>query len=98
MPKATSKPWFVYMLKCSNGCLYTGITTDIARRIAVHNSGKGSAYVRAHRPAKLLAFTESENRSLASQLECSVKSLSRSQKLALAKKWKVERGNKNAAD
>jgi len=88
MPKTLPKPWFVYMLRCSNGCLYTGITTDVQRRLKIHNSGKGSAYVRAHRPAKLVAFTASDNRSAASSLEYSVKSLSRAQKLALAKKWK----------
>ena len=63
MPKTLPKPWFAYMLRCSNGCLYTGITTDVQRRLKVHNSGKGSAYVRAHRAAKLVAFTVSENRS-----------------------------------
>ena len=88
MPKMPPKPWFVYMLRCSNGCLYTGITTDVPQRLKVHNSGKGSAYVRAHRPAKLVAFTASENRSAASSLEYSVKSLSRAGKIALAKKWK----------
>ena len=89
MPKPVSKPWFVYMLRCSNACLYTGITTEVQKRLKVHNSGKGSAYVRAHRPAKLVAFTASENRSAASSLEYSVKSLSRAQKLALAKMWKA---------
>ena len=78
------------MLRCSNRGLYTGITTDVQKRIKVHNSGKGSAYVRAHRPAKLVAFTASGNRSAASSLEYSVKSLSRAQKLALAKKWKAD--------
>ena len=91
MPNPPPKPWFVYMLRCSNGCLYTGIATDVPRRLKVHNSGKGSAYVRAHRPAKLVAFTASENRSAASRLEYFVKSPSRAQKLALAKKWKAER-------
>ncbi len=76
------------MLRCSNGCLYTGITTDVQKRLKVHNAGKGSAYVRAHRPAKLVAFAASENRSAASSLEYSVKSLSRAQKIALARKWK----------
>ena len=89
MPKALPKPWFVYMLRCSNGCLYTGITTNVQRRLMAHNSGKGSAYVRAHRPAGLVAFTASESRSSASRLECSVKSLSRARKMALAKKWKA---------
>ena len=91
MPKPVSKPWFVYMLRCSNGCLYTGITTDIEKRLEVHNAGKGSAYVRAHRPAKLVAFTPTDSRSAASRLEYSVKSLSRAQKTALAKKWKAGR-------
>jgi putative endonuclease len=77
------------MLRCSNGCLYTGITTDVQKRLKVHNSGKGSAYVRAHRPAKLVAFTVSENRSAASSLEYSVKSMKRAKKLALTKKWKA---------
>ena len=88
MPKTLPKPWFVYMLRCSNGCLYTGITTDVQRRLKVHNSGNGSAYVRAHRPAKLVAFTAAKNRSAASSLESSVKSMYRIQKVALAKKWK----------
>ena len=91
MPKTLPKPWFVYMLKCSNGCLYTGITTDVQRRLKVHNAGKGSAYVRAHRPAKLVAFMATENRSAASSLEYSVKSLRRAKKIALAKKWKSGR-------
>ena len=79
------------MLRCSNGCIYTGITTDVQRRLKVHNAGKGSAYVRAHRPAKLVAFMATENRSAASSLEYSVKSLRRAKKIALAKKWKSGR-------
>lgn len=63
-------------------------TTDVQRRLDVHNSGKGSAYVRAHRSAKLVAFTESINRSATASLEYSVKALNRSKKFALAKKWK----------
>lgn len=79
--------WFVYILRCSNGCLYTGIATDVLKRLAVHNAGKGSAYVRAHRPATLVAYTVSENRSTASALEYAVKAMTRTQKLALAKAW-----------
>lgn len=87
-----SRRWFVYILRCSNGCLYTGIATDVPKRLAVHNAGKGSAYVRAHRPATLVAFTASESRSAASILEYSVKSLTKMQKLALARKWEAEGG------
>ncbi|MEI6035692.1 MAG: GIY-YIG nuclease family protein [Verrucomicrobiae bacterium] len=68
--------------------LYTGITSDVQRRLKVHNAGKGSAYVRAHRPAKPVAFTAEESRSTASRLEYSVKSLSRSEKVSLAQNWK----------
>lgn len=86
------KPWFVYLLKCSNGCLYAGITTDVQQRLKTHNAGKGSRYVRAHRPAKLVAFTASGNRSTASSLEYAVKSLTRPQKVALARKWRAAAG------
>ena len=84
-----AKAWFVYILRCSNGALYTGIATDVNKRLAVHNAGKGSAYVRANRPAALVAFITAKNRSAASILECQVKALSRSQKLALAGRWKA---------
>lgn len=83
------RPWFVYILKCSNNALYTGITTDVRKRLAVHNAGKGSAYVRAHRPAKLVAFTAADSRSSASAMEYSVKAMSRPKKVALAKAWKA---------
>lgn len=87
-PKAAApRMWFVYLLRCANGALYTGIATDVAKRLVVHNAGKGSAYVRAHRPAVLVAFTAAMDRSAASKLEYAVKALSRAQKLALAKKW-----------
>ena len=82
------------MLRCSNGHIYTGITTDVQNRIAVHNAGKGSAFVRARLPARLLAFTETENRSAASRMEYAVKRLTRLQKVALAKKWKSTRARK----
>lgn len=87
--KTPLKPWFVYILRCSNNCLYTGITTDVRERLAVHNSGKGSAYVRAHRPAKLVAFSRTENRSSASKLEYFVKALTRPEKVSLAREWKA---------
>lgn len=90
-PEAPSpKPWFVYILQCANGCLYTGITTDVDERLRVHNEGKGSAYVRAHRPAKLMAFIAAESRSAASILEYQIKSLSRARKLALIRQWNTK--------
>jgi putative endonuclease len=79
--------WFVYILRCANGALYTGIAVDVERRLSTHNAGKGSRYVRAHRPAKLLAFTGAASKSEASKMECAVKRLPRSSKLALAREW-----------
>lgn len=87
--KPSPKSWFVYLLRCSNGHLYAGITTDVEKRLKAHNAGKGSAYVRSHRPATLVAFTCSESRSAASMLEYQVKALSRTRKLALARQWKA---------
>jgi predicted GIY-YIG superfamily endonuclease len=89
--KPAPKPWFVYLLQCSNGHLYAGITTDVEKRLKVHNAGKGSTFVRSHRPATLVAFTCSESRSAASMLEYQVKGLTRAKKVALAKKWKSQR-------
>jgi putative endonuclease len=88
MKAPPAKSWYVYILRCANGALYTGIATDVKKRLVVHNAGKGSAYVRAHRPAKLVAFTCVASRSAASILEYEIKALKKSQKLALAKKWK----------
>jgi putative endonuclease len=69
------------MLECSDSTIYTGITNDLERRIKVHNSGKGSKYVKTRLPVKLVWSIESENRSEASKLEIKIKKLSRVQKI-----------------
>lgn len=77
--------WFVYMLHCADGTLYTGITTDIARRLAEHNGagGLGARYTRNRRPV-MLAYTEpAENRADAARREAAIKQLDRARKLAL---------------
>lgn len=96
-PKKAPQPWYVYLLRCADDSLYAGITTDLDRRLAVHNGGKGSAYVRARRPAKVLAYTLTANRSAASRLECEVKALTRAGKLALAKTWNATRRHQRSA-
>ncbi len=75
--------WFVYILECSDGTLYTGITTDVNRRLLEHNSGNGSKYTRIRRPVKLRALFEAKNRSEASKEEYRIKQLSRLEKLKL---------------
>lgn len=78
--------WFCYILECSDGTLYTGITNDLEMRIRTHNIGKGAKYTRNRLPVKLKWSEVVENRSEASKLEYKIKKLSRSQKLILFSK------------
>ena len=79
----TASRWQVYVLKCRDGSLYTGITTDIVKRLDAHNAGTGSRYTRSRLPVEL-AYTEpAADRSSASRREAAIKSLSRDQKLLL---------------
>ena len=81
-------PWFVYILECENGRLYTGITTDVARRYREHATGKGAAYTRMNKPRRMLAFTSCADRAAASRLEARIKRLSAPHKMALGESWK----------
>tara|TARA_B100000674_G_scaffold472182_1_gene461731 strand:- start:340 stop:594 length:255 start_codon:yes stop_codon:yes gene_type:complete len=79
--------WFVYIVECSDGTLYTGITTDLHRRLLEHNYGSRSAkYTRSRRPVKMLWNTEAENRSEASKKEARIKKMTRAKKLDMIKK------------
>lgn len=75
------KKWYVYILECSDGTLYTGITTDVNRRLNQHNSGKGAKYTRARLPVKLVALSEAGDRSEASKEEYRIKQLTRKEKI-----------------
>ena len=80
----SSTPWFVYVVRCSDDSLYTGITTDINRRIEEHNtSNKGAKYTRTRRPVKLEYKEIYVDRSTASKREYAIKKLTRKQKLNL---------------
>lgn len=76
--------WFVYMLQCADGTLYTGATNNLERRLAAHNAGRGAAYTRGRRPAALVYSEPHRSRSLALRREASLKRLTRAKKLALA--------------
>jgi putative endonuclease len=78
--------WFCYILECSDGTLYTGITNDLEMRIKTHNLGKGAKYTKTRLPVKLKWSKIVENRSEASKLEYKIKKLNRSQKLILFSK------------
>ena len=73
------------MLRCADGTLYTGITTDVARRIAEHNgeSGLGARYTRSRRPVQLVYVEAADNRAKAARREAAIKKLDRVRKLAL---------------
>lgn len=78
--------YHLYILKCADGTLYTGITTDLDRRLVEHNNNKlGAKYTSARRPVELLASWKFKNRSLASKEEARIKKLSRTEKLELMK-------------
>ena len=79
--------YFVYIVQCSDETLYTGITTDVERRVEEHNSSnKGAKYTKIRRPVKLLYSQECDDRSSASKREYAIKHLSRKQKLLLVHK------------
>jgi putative endonuclease len=75
--------WYVYILECADGTLYTGITTDVNKRVATHNKGKGAKYTKTRLPVKVRCIFEAEDRSAASKEEYRIKQLSRKQKLEL---------------
>lgn len=75
---------YVYLLRCDDGSLYCGWTTDLERRLAAHGAGRGSAYVRRRLPARYAAAWRAEGRRHAMSAEAQIKRLTRSQKLALA--------------
>ena len=75
--------WFVYLIECSDGSLYTGIAVDVDARYAAHARGKGARYTRAHPPARLLARFEYPDRSAAAKAEYAIKQLSPAAKRAL---------------
>lgn len=74
--------WFLYVLECVDGTLYTGISTDPEKRLIAHNSGRGSKYVRARAPAKLVAHWPMFTKSAALKAEAAFKKLTREQKCA----------------
>ena len=71
------------MLKCSDGTLYTGITTDLDRRLNEHNSAKAAKYTRVRQPVMLVFSKNAKDRSHASKEEAALKKLTRKEKLAL---------------
>ena len=80
------KNFYFYLFECKDGSLYSGSTQDLKKRVAQHNSGKGSKYVWAHGGGRLAYFEKFETWSKALSREAKVKKLTRNEKLLLIKK------------
>lgn len=81
--------WFVYLLECRNGSLYTGIATDVAARYAAHAAGKGARYTRANPPLRLLASFPCADRGAATRLEAKIKRLPPARKRAMCESGRL---------
>ena len=75
-----SKPWYLYLIECVDGSIYTGITVDLDARYAAHKNGSGARYTRSHPPARLLGFETHPDRSSASKAEHRIKQLTAPEK------------------
>lgn len=81
--KSANTSWHVYLIRCDDGSLYTGITTDVARRFAEHEAGKGAKYLRGRAPLTLVWQRELGSRSAALSTEAAIKKLSKTEKEAI---------------
>jgi predicted GIY-YIG superfamily endonuclease len=83
MAETTIKAWFLYIVRCADGSLYTGITNDVPRRSKQHNAGTASRYTRSRLPVNLIYQESQPSRSVALKRELAVKSMSRKEKESL---------------
>ena len=81
----TEKKWFLYILRCGDGSLYTGITTDVAARLEQHRSGKGAKYTRGRGPLEVVYTESCEDHSAALKRELAVKAMPREEKEKMLK-------------
>jgi predicted GIY-YIG superfamily endonuclease len=86
MDAVSEDVWFVYVLRCADGSLYTGITRDVSRRCRQHNAGTASRYTRSRRPTELVYQETYSGQGLALRREAVVKAMSRRQKEALIRR------------
>jgi len=82
-PVPAAPPWYVYLLRCGDGSLYAGATTDVTARLAAHREGKGARYTRGRGPLLLVLCERHRDRSAALRREHELKRLRRAEKLAL---------------
>ena len=86
--------WKLYILRCGDGSLYTGITTDVDKRLEAHRAGKGAKYTRGRGPLELVYREDCGDHSAALRRELEIKGLSREEKLALIRGAAADPGGK----
>jgi len=79
-PRRPSSRWLVYLLRCSDGSLYTGITNDLPKRLKAHTAGKASKYTRSRLPVKMAYSEPQKSKSAALKREAAIKRLRRAEK------------------
>ena len=91
-PRATSpnETWFVYILRCADGSLYTGIAKDVSRRCKQHNAGTASRYTRCRLPVRVVYKEPQPDRSSALKREAAIKAMTRKEKLAMIRMRKKD--------
>jgi putative endonuclease len=91
MPKAPADIWFLYIVRCADGSLYTGIARDVQARIAAHDAGKGARYTRGRGPLTLCAVRRCRSKGAALSLEHAIKQLTRGDKELLIEPGKLSK-------
>jgi putative endonuclease len=84
-------PYYVYILSCEDGALYTGYTKNVKARMRLHQLGRGAKYLKTHSPDKIVYLEEFETRSTAMKREREIKKLTRLQKLRLTAKSRARK-------
>lgn len=92
------KEWFVYMIRCMDSSLYTGITTDVKRRYEEHERGRGAKYTKVRKPVEICAVFQAEDRSSAGKLEYFIKKLTKKEKEILISDEKNKKNFINYAE
>lgn len=93
--KLNLKDWYLYIVRCNDDSFYTGISTDVEKRIQKHNAGKGARYTKARRPVVLVYSELVGTKSEALKKECATKQLSRKQKEAVIEEYNGTSSSEN---
>lgn len=87
-----NEPWFIYLIECEGGRLYTGITPDLEARFNKHLSGKGALFTKLNKPIRMIAAKQLLSRSQAAKAERVMKGLSAAHKRYMAASWPIQEG------